>query len=126
MSNIEILNIVIGLLTGGGLVSVFTIPALIKKAKAEARAAEIENVKQAVETWKEISNERQEEIGELKKELEEKDSKIDSLYLVNSEWRDKYNEKCAVITDLKVKMATNEVKLCKRRGCAQREPQSGY
>ena len=126
MNNIEVLNIIIGFLTGGGIVTVITLPAVIKKARAEARAAEIDNVKQAVETWKEISNERQEENSELKKEIEEKDKKIDDLYVINSQWRDKYNDKCEENSDLKVKMAINEVRLCQRRGCQDREPQTGY
>ena len=126
MNNIEVLNIIIGFLTGGGIVTVITLPAVIKKARAEARAAEIDNVKQAIETWKEIANERQEEINEIKKEVEDKNAKINSLYIINSEWRDKYNDKCELITTLKVKMASNEVKLCQRRGCQDREPQTGY
>ena len=138
--NVDIINLLLGFIGGSGLVTVATIPAIIKKAKAEARAAEIENAQKAAEArskdienaqkaadeWTKIANERQEEIEQLKAELKEKNTHIDTLYGSISIWRDKYNEKCEEVTALKVYKATNEVKICVRRGCGDREPQSGY
>lgn len=122
----EWLDTIVGFVVGGGLLSLLTIPQIIKKAKAEARAAEIDNVQAAVESWKEIANERQEEIAELKQQSDTLNGKIDNLYVEISSWRDKYNGKCEEITALQVYKATNEVKLCMKRGCPDREPHSGY
>ena len=58
--------------------------------------------------------------------IAEKEAKIDALYIQIGAQRDAYNEKVEENTELKVYKATNEVKLCMRRGCADREPQSGY
>ena len=115
-----------GVLTGGGIVSIFTIPQIVKKAKAEARASEIDNVKQAVESWKEIANERQEEVNNIREQSDRLNAKIDEMYITNSEWRDKYNAKCEEIADLRVWRATNEIRLCDVKGCEKRTPPTGY
>ena len=83
-------------------------------------------MQKAVDAWKEIANERQEELAEKTTQNAELNTKIDSLYSVNASWRDKYNAKDEELTQLKVYKATNEVKLCLRRNCQDREPQTGY
>ena len=58
--------------------------------------------------------------------IADKDAKIDALYIQLGTQREAYNAKVEENTELKVYKATNEVKLCMRRGCGDREPQSGY
>lgn len=121
----EWLELVLGFV-GGGFISLLTIPSIIKKSKAEARAVELDNLQKAVEGWKELAEERQEANKEKDERIAELTSQVDARYVDIGEWRDKYNAKCEELTELKVYKATNEVKLCMKRGCADREPQSGY
>lgn len=118
---------------GGGLVAILSIPTILRKAKAEAKKAEgeakatdMDNMQKAIDQWKEIANERQEENQQHIQREAEMNAKIDSLYEIISTWRDKYNAKSDEVSKLEVYKATNEVKLCMVRGCNTREPQSGY
>lgn len=120
-------------IAGGGLVTILTLPWIIKKARQEARASELDNVRKAVAEWQKIADERQEQNTEMIErekqyfaEREQLNKKIDELYVVNSGWRDRNNDLQTENTRLQVKAATNEVKLCLRRNCPQREPQSGF
>lgn len=130
---ISLLGTIGAIIASNGLVVCVTLPWIIKKARSEARASELANVQKAVDEWKKIADERQEQVSELyqreKQYLEEREQlnkKIDELYVVNSGWRDRYNDLQTENTRLQVKAATDEVKLCMRRNCPQREPQSGY
>lgn len=136
----DIFDIIISAISGGALITALTIPSAIKKARADARsaeaaskAAEIDNLNKVIEGWEKLSNERQEANESLHTQMQAKEAhidtlngKIDYLYSLNSDWRDKYNAKCEEVSSLKVKIATDEVKLCMVRGCKDREPQSGY
>lgn len=126
-------EIIIGAVSGGALVSLLTIPFAIKKAKAEARAAELDNIQKVADGWEKLCDERQEEcdhketlVREKEQRIDELNGRIDNLYVSVGEWRDKYTAQQEEIASLKVKIATDEVKLCMVRGCANREPQSGY
>ena len=123
---IEWMDTVMGIIGGGTLVSLLTLPSIIKKAKAEAKASELDNMQKVADGWKAIADERQEACMEKERVIAEKEAKIDALYIQIGAQRDAYNEKVEENTELKVYKATNEVKLCMRRGCADREPQSGY
>lgn len=119
-----------GVVFGGGLVGVFTIPQVIKKARAEAKAAEMDNVQKASEAWKELAEERQEAYNELHKEYkdetEKKNAKIDDLYMQINDWRDKYNHSQEDLSQERIWRASNEVKLCQVKGCDTRTPPTGY
>ncbi|MBR3830995.1 MAG: hypothetical protein IKJ52_07060 [Muribaculaceae bacterium] len=116
----------IGIVGGGVITTLVTLPSLIKKARGEARSIDLDNLQKAVESWKELADERQEANQKNDQHIKELNEKIDSLYIVNSEWRDKYNAQQEEISTLKIQIATNEVKLCIQKGCKNREPQSGY
>ncbi|MBQ9639121.1 MAG: hypothetical protein IJV22_06165 [Bacteroidales bacterium] len=118
-------EIVIGFV-GGGMVSMLTIPSVVKRSKAEARAVELDNLQKAVEGWKELADERQEANHDRDSRIKELNEKIDSLYEQIGVLRADRDAKIEENTTLKVKIATDEVKLCMVRGCASREPQSGY
>lgn len=127
------LNLIIGIITGGGLITLITIPQIkkkadadAKKAAAEAKATEIENMKAVADGWKEISEERQEACKEKDQRIAELTHQVDERYIDIGNWRDKYNAQQEEITSLKVQIATNTPKLCEKRGCPDRTPPSGY
>ncbi len=122
---LEWLQLILGFV-GGGFVSLLTIPSVIKKSKAEARAVEIDNLQKACDGWKELADERQEANREKDERIKELTRQVDERYADIGMWRDKYNAQQDEITELRVYKATNEVKLCMKRGCQDREPQSGY
>lgn len=119
------LEIILGFV-GGGLVSLLTIPSVIKKSKAEARAVELDNLQKAVESWKQLADERQEANHDRDECIRELNAKIDELYGDITRHRNDNSELMKENTRLQVKMATDEVKLCMVRNCANREPQSGF
>jgi hypothetical protein len=122
----EWLDTFIGLIGGGTLVTLATLPSIIKKAKTDVVAAQLDNMQKVADGWKAIADERQEACQEKERVIAEKDAKIDALYIQLGTQREAYNAKVEENTELKVYKATNEVKLCMRRGCGDREPQSGY
>lgn len=127
----------IGVLGGGSLVGAIvglvTIPSAIKKAAAEARkeeaeakTTEIENMKAVADGWKELAEERQEANKEKDERISELTKQVDERYVDIGQWRDKYNAKQEEVTQLRVKIATDEVKMCQLRGCEKRTPPTGY
>ena len=122
----EWLDTFVGLIGGGTLVTLATLPSIIKKAKTDVVAAQLDNMQKVADGWKAIADERQEACQEKERVIAEKDAKIDALYIQLGTQREAYNAKVEENTELKVYKATNEVKLCMRRGCGDREPQSGY
>lgn len=120
------LEIILGALSGGALVSLLTMPSIIKKAKAEAKAADNDNALRVADGWKQLADERQEANADRDRRIRELNEKIDNLYVVNSEWRDKYNAQQEEITLLKVAAAADAPRLCERRGCPDRTPPTGY
>ena len=122
----EWLDTFIGLIGGDTLVTLATLPSIIKKAKTDVVAAQLDNMQKVADGWKAIADERQEACQEKERVIADKDAKIDALYIQLGTQREAYNAKVEENTELKVYKATNEVKLCMRRGCGDREPQSGY
>ena len=92
------LNTLIGLLTGGGVVGLFTIPSAVKKARAEAKEPEIE-------AWRKLVDELQEQNKDLRERIVSNENRIDDLYKTNGEWREENNNLKAENSRL---MAENE------------------
>lgn len=129
----EWIDVILGFVGGGGMVSLFTMPSLIRQKKAEAEGSVVDNLHRVIDGWEKLANERQdgnkeleEKIAENERRIDELNTRIDELYRINGEWRDRSNQQQEEITNLKVERATNEVKLCMVRGCEKRQPQSGY
>ena len=122
----EWIDTFVGIVGGGILTTLVTLPSLIKKARGEARSIDLDNLQKAVESWRELANERQEANANNEQHIKELNEKIDSLYIVNGEWRDKYNSQQEEIASLKIQMATDKVRECIIKHCKDREPQSGY
>lgn len=116
----------VGIIGGGVLTTLVTLPSLIKKARGEARSIDLDNLQKAVESWKELADERQEANLKNEEHIKELNEKIDSLYVANGEWRDKYNTQQEEIANMRVQIATDKVKLCIVQHCNNRKPQSGY
>lgn len=129
----EWIDTVIGALSGGALVSLFTLPSVVKKARSEARSADLDNLQKAVEGWRQLADERQEynrdleeKIAANERRIDELNKRIDELYSINADWRDRFHAQQEENTSLKIKLTADEPKLCLKRNCADREPQSGY
>ncbi len=136
----DLLNLIVGVITGGGLITLITIPQIKKKAdadakkaaaearkeEAEAKATEVANMKAVADGWKELAEERQEANHEKDQRIAELTRQVDERYIDIGNWRDKYNAQQEEITSLKVQLAANTPKLCEKRGCPDRTPPSGY
>lgn len=131
------ITLILGLAGGGSvvglIVGIFTIPSAVKKASAEARKeeaeaknAELNNMEAVANGWKELADERQEANKEKDARIAELTDTVNARYKDISDWRDKYNGLQEINTTLRVKLVTNEVKLCLVRNCEKREPQSGF
>lgn len=134
------LNLIVGIITGGGLITLITIPQIRRKADAEARkaaaearqtvaaakATEIANMKAVADGWKELAEERQEANKEKDERIAELTKQVDERYIDIGTWRDKYNHQQEEITSLKVQIAANMPKICEKRGCEDRTPPTGY
>lgn len=111
--------IINSLLGGGALSAILFFRSRQRKENAHASLAESEAIKGFATEWREIAEERE-------RKIVEKDAKIDALYCNITEWRDRYNslnEKCQ--TTLLERQAA-DYKVCNKRGCAEREPQTGF
>lgn len=90
-----------------------------RKNEATATIAEAEAIKAFAAEWKEIADAR-----DIK--LDQKDAKIDSMYIVLNDWRDKFNAKSDECQTIKLENQSLKFRLCNKRGCEGREPQTGY
>lgn len=122
----DYVELIIGAVSGGALATLLTLPSVVKKAKAEARAADIDNLQKAVEGWHGIADERQEENMQQRERIALLNQKIDELYGQIAEQRDKYNAELVINNQLRIDATKNEVRLCNVRGCEQRTPPTGF
>ena len=93
--------------------------AKAKQAEAQARAAEEANITSYAEEWKALYEQRDKRVDEL-------NAKIDALYLEKEEDR-------KTIRDLREKNMHQSLELqkaeflrCEVKGCANRQPPTGY
>lgn len=122
----EWLDTLIGAVSGGALATLLTLPSIIKKAKAEARAADITNMQQAIDGWHQIADERQQEVAEVKERCTSLDDKIDTLYDKINEWRDKFSAEQIINAQLRIEIEKNKIRLCEKAGCQDRTPPTGF
>lgn len=86
---------------------------------AEAKRAEQDNEISITNEWIKVADERE-------RKIQEKDNKIDALYLELANWRDKYNTMTADLHGVKLDLQTAEWKVCNRRSCTNRTPPSDF
>lgn len=93
--------------------------AKAKQAEAEARAAEEANITSYAEEWKALYEQRDKRVDEL-------NAKIDSLYGVIEEDRQRIRELQEKNTALTLESQSLNFKKCEVRGCKDRQPPSDY
>ncbi|WP_294599572.1 hypothetical protein [uncultured Rikenella sp.] len=104
-------------LLGGGVWMYRRENRRIKQAEAARAEADLNTL--AAHEWREIAENREVKINN-------KDEKIEELYKENREWRDKYNELESKLHRLEVERIKEQIRICNKPKCADREPQSGY
>lgn len=90
-----------------------------RKAAAEARKAEAENITNYAAEWKELYEKKESRVAEL-------DAKIDQLYAEKNEERQRIRELSEKITALEIENLKLTVKRCDVKGCPNRQPPSDY
>ena len=90
-----------------------------RKAAAEARKAEAENITNYASEWKELYEKKEGRVAEL-------DAKIDSLYAEKNDDRMLIRELSEKITALEIENLKLTVKRCDVKGCPNRQPPSDY
>ncbi|MDE5944362.1 MAG: hypothetical protein K2G93_02110 [Rikenella sp.] len=104
-------------LLGGGVWMYRRENRRIKQAEAARAEADLNII--AAHEWKEIAEHREQK-------LEIRDKQITGLFDQIGQWRDRCNEKDMQIHRLELQLESQKIRLCNRRGCPVREPQSGY
>ncbi|WP_295990474.1 hypothetical protein [uncultured Alistipes sp.] len=118
-----------------GLVQALCVPVLVallfystrkRKEVAEAEIKELEADAKQVENISGFASEWRELYEKAEQKLEQKDAKIDRLYLEKEKDRQRMRQLTEENSDLKLKLQAAEFRKCDKRGCADREPPSGY
>lgn len=104
-------------LIGGGVWMYRKENRRIKQAEADKAEADLNTL--AAHEWKEIADNREQKLAK-------RDEQISALFDQIGRWRDRCDEKDTRIHELELKRMSYEIRLCNRRGCPDREPQSGF
>lgn len=111
---------IIGALGGvTGLVSLFFIKQERRSKDLDNENKDLENEARQSEEWRKLYEQERDE-------LKEREAKIDSLYEEIKRHRDEKAQMAVKNAELEVRCTKAELLMCKRPGCAQREPQTGY
>ncbi|MFI3315756.1 MAG: hypothetical protein R3Y04_08880 [Rikenellaceae bacterium] len=104
-----------------------------RKERAEAMTTEhsaesvaIANMRESAVEWKMIAEKREAKINKKDKQIAEKDSKIDALYIAKNQDRDEINSLYQKLNNLELEKQSLQFKSCNIRGCDKREPQTGF
>lgn len=90
-----------------------------RKAAAEAKKAEVDNITQYADEWKELYEKKEKRVGEL-------DTKIDTLYAKIEELRQRIRELTEKNTELIIRNSALDFRKCNKHGCPDREPPSEF
>lgn len=90
-----------------------------RKAAAEAKKAEEENITAYAAEWKELYEKKEMRVEQL-------DAKIDSLYAQIDEYRVRVRALTEKNTELVIKNSALEFRKCNKHGCPDREPPSEF
>ena len=111
---------IIGSLGGlTGLVSLLFI-------KQERRSKDLDNENKDLEIEARQSEEWRKLYEQERDALKEREAKIDALYEEIKMHRNEKAQMAVKIAELEVRCTKAELLMCKRPGCAQRQPQTGY
>lgn len=112
----------------GGIVSTILLPIFgvflfydskKRKAAAEARKAEADNITSYAAEWKELYEKKEAKVIE-------QDAKIDQLYAEKNEDRQRIRELMEKNTALEIEKLKLEARRCDVKGCGKRQPPSDY
>ena len=130
MSWVEVLVTVLGALGGLEFIKwLFTRKSAGRVAQAQADDAEYESYQKQIDRYEERLAEKDRIIAEKDARLEDKENKYEQTLLLREVQAKllKKEEECgnykAKISEL---LAERKMKLCERKGCRERQPQSGY
>lgn len=112
-----IISLVLNLVLGSGGLWLWRETRRLKKA--EAVREETNNAILAGNEWKEIAEQRGKEATRL-------NAIIDERWIDKAKDRDTIFELMAEITNLKMKLQAALFKQCNKRGCAERDPPTGF
>ncbi len=112
MDWVSIIIAIIGSLTGGGLISLFTI-------REQKKGMKLDNAEKEDGRWSKLVNELQGQIEKLNERCERKDARITELEDTNAVLRQKLDE-----TNTALAKAT--LMRCSKLGCKTRIPPFGY
>lgn len=112
MDWVSIIIAIIGSLTGGGLISLFTI-------REQKKGMKLDNAEKEDGRWSKLVNELQGQIEKLNERCERKDARITELEDTNATLRQKLDE-----TNTALAKAT--LMRCSKLGCKTRIPPFGY
>lgn len=138
MSWVDVLVTVVGAFGGLELFKwLFTRKQNKRVAEAQADNAEYESYQKQIDRYEERLAEKDRIIAEKDARLEDKENKYHDM-------ANKYHEQTLLLREVQAKLlkkeeecgdmkakisellAERKMKLCERKGCAQRQPQSGY
>lgn len=111
-------------LLGGGVWMYRRENRRIKQAEAARAEADLNTL--AAHEWREIADHREQKLLSAHARANELTEKITAMFDQIGRWRDRCDEKDTRIHELELKLMSYEIRLCNRRGCADREPQSGF
>lgn len=108
----------------GSLITLVILPLLLikskaKKADAEAKKTEADNITAYAAEWKELYEKKEKRVAEL-------DAKIAHLYTEITKYRDTIRELSEKNSELAVQNQALEFRKCNKHGCADRIPPSEY
>ena len=85
MGLFEIISLVLNLLLSGGLVvTLVTLKSAQKKAAAEAKKSEIENVDSVAKMWRELAEKMQQQYAEVNEQVDKLAKEVNRLRTINS------------------------------------------
>lgn len=112
-----IISLALNLVLGSGGLWLWKETRRLKRA--EVVREETNNAILAGNEWKEIAEQREDEITRL-------NAVIDARWDDKAKDREKIFDLMEENTELKMKLQAAIFKLCEKRGCAEREPQTGF
>ncbi len=104
-------------LLGGGVWMYRRENRRIKQAEAARAEADLNIL--AVHEWKEIAEHREEK-------LKKREEQITGMFEQIGKWRDRCNELENKLHHAEVERIKEQIRICNKPKCADREPQSGY
>jgi hypothetical protein len=130
----EIITIVVSSIVGGGIVGTLnwwiTRKSKAKEAESNAELMRVNAEKEEFHFWEERCSVAENHNMQLTERMHQEMERYHEQTLLVREQNRQLLERADIIADLKEEIsalkAERAMKLCERKGCQQRQPQSGY